>query len=125
MKQVLGIEGLHGSRYKHLAFAMGIGMAYRRVEYSTRQDNQPDPVILMRQFKPWVKGEDQAEVEALVADARAWLEVPASPELVAKHEAARAAFFAAKNARTVCAKGKLVAECLRESMKGTITAAAE
>lgn len=81
------LKGGGADRYSLLAFALVRGMPYRRVELTTRDDNAPSV--------RWVAETSGATEEV----AQAWLEVPATPELLARAATAREAHLAAKRLR--------------------------
>lgn len=96
MKEVLGANW---GRYWQLAFAYSIGMPYRRVEFTTRPHNEPIDTLVLSPLNRDFWKLPEPEKAALLDPIRAWLATPATPELVAKHQAAYDAFMAAKATR--------------------------
>ena len=95
MKEVLGDR--RWGRDGQLAFAYGIGMPYRRVEFTARKP--VDPWWIQRRLVPYDQNEVREDIEKAVAEIQAWLAVPATPEFAAKQKAARDAFMVGKAAR--------------------------
>lgn len=94
-------ERLGGQRFNRsgqLAFAYSIGMAYRRVEFTTRQDNQIDPWSIWWALNGGVSGPQEVAKEN-TDKIKGWLEVPATLEQVALVKAHRDAFMTRKQER--------------------------